>query len=192
MGLLSKRILTFPNVLTSCRIIVSPIIGYFLLNNMYEPALALTAANGATDFFDGWYARKYKAQTQLGKFLDPLADKIFIFSTVAPLIRNGAIPSYLGGIILCRDLGLILGSMKYYRSLHFDASKFRPTILSKINTSLQIAYVLALITSGAFGVAKNYYTIETVEAMKILVSSTSICTTFQYWHIYRKFRINPL
>lgn len=185
MGL-AQKIITIPNILTISRIALSPVIGCCLLRNMYEPAFILTMINGTTDFLDGWYARKFKMQSNLGKIIDPLADKIFVFSSVVPLIYNGFIPTYLGGVIVTRDLGLIIGSARYFKSARFNASNIRPTLLSKINTTIQISYILSLIASGAFHSLETLFSLGAIEAMKILVCTTSFCTAFQYLNIYGK------
>lgn len=188
---LTQKIFTVPNALTTARIMLSPVIGYCLLKNMYEPALALTLANGTTDFLDGWYARKYKATSNLGKLLDPIADKFFIFSTIAPLVYTGIIPVYLGGIIIVRDVTILFGSYKYYSSKHFIQSRFRPTFLSKINTSIQISYIIATIASNAVDVFKGNNYFQFIELMKVLVCSTSIATSMQYFSIFRRLTSIP-
>ena len=82
--------LTISNVLTVLRMLLSPLVMYFILISKPYTALALFLINLATDLFDGYLARKRKETTTLGKILDPISDKLFYgFVLFGVLIKNG-------------------------------------------------------------------------------------------------------
>ncbi|WP_313561947.1 CDP-alcohol phosphatidyltransferase family protein, partial [Ruminiclostridium cellobioparum] len=65
-----------PNLLTLIRLLIVPVLGYFLYFEHYIPAMILFAFGGFTDVLDGYIARKYNLITKWGKVFDPLADKL--------------------------------------------------------------------------------------------------------------------
>jgi len=74
------------NLLTICRIVLSPLIFVLILWKIWVPATILLAVAFATDLADGYIARKFKQRTKTGKILDPIADKILAFSAIVPLL----------------------------------------------------------------------------------------------------------
>jgi CDP-diacylglycerol--glycerol-3-phosphate 3-phosphatidyltransferase len=98
-----------PNMLTMVRILVIPFVLVFVY---YESrfnsfiAASLFAAASVTDFFDGWLARRKGLITLVGKFLDPLADKLMVMSTLVMLIPLGRIPAWVVVLLLTRELAI--------------------------------------------------------------------------------------
>ena len=95
---------SIPNLLTLSRIASIPLIvvTFYLegpLGNWLGLIILIFA--GATDFFDGYLARAMHQQSSLGKFLDPIADKLLISSLILMLVGSGGIPAV---VILCREL----------------------------------------------------------------------------------------
>ncbi|HBS47725.1 TPA: CDP-diacylglycerol--glycerol-3-phosphate 3-phosphatidyltransferase [Candidatus Dependentiae bacterium] len=94
-----------PNILTLFRILLTPLFLYFIFNeNHYFIAIVIFTIASITDFFDGKVARKYNANSEFGKFLDPLADKVLILSTFAAFYFLNIIPLWFLIIIFIRDL----------------------------------------------------------------------------------------
>ena len=86
---MKERILNFPNILTILRILLVPFFIYFLLQEqLFYKIIAFTLFSLAsiTDFIDGYLARKWKQETEFGKFLDPFADKILVVGAFLALI----------------------------------------------------------------------------------------------------------
>jgi CDP-diacylglycerol--glycerol-3-phosphate 3-phosphatidyltransferase len=106
LGTLKKDILNAPNAITVARIAMIPVILAF---TYYEGRVnsfiagGLFAITGATDFLDGWVARRTGTVTLVGKFLDPLADKLIVMSVLIMLVHLGRVPAWLVILILARE-----------------------------------------------------------------------------------------
>lgn len=99
--------LNLPNQLTLSRIFVVPLVVVLLMfpgKWTCFAAGAFFAIAGFTDLFDGYLARKANQITILGKFLDPLADKILVSSVLIMLVQLGWVPGWVAIIIICRDV----------------------------------------------------------------------------------------
>ena len=129
-----------PNILSIFRIMMSPFFILFMIQD--EPyflllSLLLIFIVSVTDFFDGYYARKYKLVTELGKYLDPIADKIFISTVLFTLyfiLGNDTFPLWMVVLILLRDVFItILRSFLKAKNLQFATSR-----LAKSKTLIQI------------------------------------------------------
>lgn len=108
----TERILTLPNVLSFARLLGVPLFLWLLLARPYD-LLAVVALVflGATDWVDGYLARKYNQRSKLGQVLDPLADRLYILATLIGLAIRGIIPWWLVLLLLARDVlmaGLVL------------------------------------------------------------------------------------
>lgn len=105
------RILTVPNALSLARILL---VGYYLYL-LFGPddrvtATVVLAVAGATDFADGYIARRFDQVTTLGKVLDPVADRILLGSAISSMIVYGAVPPWLASAVLGRE-GLVAGAV---------------------------------------------------------------------------------
>jgi CDP-diacylglycerol--glycerol-3-phosphate 3-phosphatidyltransferase len=106
LGKLRRDILNAPNAITVVRIAMIPVILAF---TYYEGRVnsfiagVLFAITGATDFLDGWMARRTNTVTVVGKFLDPLADKLIVMSILIMLVHLGRVPAWLVILILARE-----------------------------------------------------------------------------------------
>ena len=106
MANLKKELLNVPNILTMARILAIP---FFILFTWYaDPRSSLYAAlifgaASATDFLDGWLARRQGLVTVTGKFLDPLADKLIVMAAFVLLVRLGRVSSVLVILLLARE-----------------------------------------------------------------------------------------
>ena len=100
-----NRILTVPNVITLVRLACLPLYLYLLLgrdNN--EAAAVLLAALGATDWVDGYVARHFHQVSNLGKILDPVADRLLFFVGIGGILAVGAVPVVVAVIVLAREI----------------------------------------------------------------------------------------
>lgn len=137
-----------PNILSTARIIAAPYVCWLLWQREYGPALLWMAAIGATDWFDGFLARRFKAQSKLGAILDPIADKVLLAGAFLTLAITGAIPVWLAWLVLGRD-AVILGFAIIVLAFTKTRREFPPSLAGKMSTGGQILYVLAVTAVGA-------------------------------------------
>lgn len=138
-----KRISNLPNWLTAFRILCIPLVVMFLwFSGRLSSFLAAFFMGMAfiTDILDGYYARKYESVTALGKFLDPLADKILVLISMIMLIRLERIPVLIVIVIIARELAVTgLRSIAVSEGIVIQASR-----LGKYKTIFQAVAVLGL------------------------------------------------
>jgi cardiolipin synthase len=111
-GASSRRILTIPNVLSFLRLSTVPFFVWLFASGREEVAVIVYGAGAWTDFFDGWIARHTGSVTELGKLLDPLADRIFIIALAVALVARDTLPLWLALVIVVRDV-LLLSAFPY-------------------------------------------------------------------------------
>jgi len=131
-----------PNILTIFRIISLPVLILMILSseqkfNYY--AVLLFTAISASDFFDGYFARKMSIESSFGKMLDPIADKLFIIAVIICLMINGTIVHLSlipGFLIICREI-FVSGLREYYSAANSNAV-INVSNLGKIKTAIQM------------------------------------------------------
>ena len=105
----SDRILTLANVITSIRLCLAPIaLGYLLFGNDIV-ATVLFSVTAATDFLDGQIARRTNTVTKLGQILDPAVDRVLMICGVVGLLAIGRLPAWIVILVLARDAFLLVG-----------------------------------------------------------------------------------
>jgi CDP-diacylglycerol--glycerol-3-phosphate 3-phosphatidyltransferase len=103
----TTRVLTVPNVLSALRLLGVPLFLWLLLGPEADgAALAVLMVSGWTDYFDGKIARRYGLISPLGQVLDPLADRLYVLSTLGAFLLRDVIPLWLVVVLLARDLVL--------------------------------------------------------------------------------------
>ena len=106
----TDRILTVPNVITMIRLALLPVFVWLLFGKEDRAAAAwLLAAIGTTDFFDGYIARHFNQVSELGKILDPVADRLLFFVGAGSILIDGSIPTWFAIAVLLREL-LVAGA----------------------------------------------------------------------------------
>ncbi len=136
-----------PNLLTLLRIGAAPILVLLLRDRDYDLALLVFVLAGLSDCLDGYVAKRFGLASRLGAILDPLADKMLIISAYSMLTLLGDLPFWLLVAVGFRDL-LIIGGYLVLVSIDGDVV-MRPSIVSKINTLLQITLVLVVLIQNA-------------------------------------------
>ncbi len=109
-AVVSDRVLTVPNVLSALRLVGVPAFLWLLLSGHDGWALTVLALSGVTDYLDGKVARTYHLESRVGQLLDPIADRLYIVSTLAGLGWRDIIPWWLVVLLLARDV-LLVGLM---------------------------------------------------------------------------------
>ncbi len=143
--------MNLPNKLTMLRIICVPVFCVLYAKGMYVAALIVFAAASLTDMLDGYIARKYNLVTNFGKIMDPLADKILVYSAFCLMIQDMTIPAWMLIVILFREF-LVAGMRTVAAS---EGIVIAAGITGKIKTVLQMFAVLMLIPhfQGAWNTA---------------------------------------
>lgn len=103
----TDRLLTVPNVISLGRLASVPLFVWLFVSGRENLAVALYAVGALTDFFDGYIARRTNSVSELGKLLDPLADRIFIVALAVALVARQVLPLWLAVAIIARDLLLV-------------------------------------------------------------------------------------
>lgn len=139
--------MNIPNTLTVGRLIAVPVVVWLIASERYEWAFWLFLAAGITDAIDGYLARRLNQRTNLGAYLDALADKTLLMSIYVTLAITGDVPHWLAIIIVFRDL-MILGAVVLSWLLERPMA-IAPLAISKLNTTAQIiAAAMALFAHG--------------------------------------------
>tara|TARA_B100000676_G_scaffold312232_1_gene385437 strand:- start:896 stop:1450 length:555 start_codon:yes stop_codon:yes gene_type:complete len=131
--------MNFANIITIVRLLFTPFIIWLISSGYYKTSFIFFILSGLSDAIDGFIAKKFNQITILGSYLDPLADKILIVSSILILGFIGIIPSWLLILIVSRDLA-IFGAVIISWLMESDL-KIEPIFSSKINTFLQILYI---------------------------------------------------
>ena len=126
------------------RLFVLPYLVITILDGHWRLAFALLWLAGVSDGFDGLLARKLHQRTTLGLYLDPIADKLLMSTMFLVLTHVGIIPRYVTVLVFSRDLGILLIATLLFATN--TLRDFRPSLLGKINTVIQILGVLAVMT----------------------------------------------
>ncbi len=106
-GVASSRVLTIPNVLSLARLATVPVFVWLFVTDHTNAAVALYAIAAWTDFFDGYLARKLGSVSELGKLLDPLADRVFIVALAVALVARDVLPLWLAITVIARDIVIL-------------------------------------------------------------------------------------
>ena len=104
LPVVSDQVLTLPNVLSFLRLVGVPVFLWLILTGQDGWALVVLTASGISDYLDGKIARHYGLVSRIGQLLDPLADRLYIVSTLFGLAYRGVIPWWLVGILVAREL----------------------------------------------------------------------------------------
>ena len=136
---MSKYFIFIPNLLSIIRIVlVYPILYNIFLGNFIISIIYFVIAS-VTDALDGFLARKMDWQTQLGKILDPVADKLLLSGTIFILWLNDYIPFYIFIIFISRDIAILIGAA--IKMSLIESATPLPNFLGKFTTILQIVYI---------------------------------------------------
>jgi cardiolipin synthase len=127
-------------------LLVAPIV-VLLARGDYATTMWLFAVAAVTDALDGFLAKRFGWTSDLGKVLDPLADKLLLVSVFLTLAVVGLVPVWLAAAAVARDLTITGGAIAY--KLWFGPLNGRPTPVSKLNTLCQILYLLVVVASAA-------------------------------------------
>ncbi|MBR5273136.1 MAG: CDP-alcohol phosphatidyltransferase family protein [Clostridia bacterium] len=157
---------SIPNILSVFRIIIIPFFIFFYVRNMYIFALATLVISGCTDTLDGTIARKFNSITELGKVLDPLADKLTQVAIAIVLCIRYPFVAPMFAILVIKEVCMIIFS---YRLLKLGAAPIAALWWGKVATA--VFYVVT-----CFIVAFGHYLADKTYGIIILLTLTGIST----------------
>ena len=134
---------TAPNLLTLLRICVAPFLVAAILESRFALSFGLFLVAGLTDALDGALARVLKQRSQLGEYLDPVADTLLLSTLFVVLTHMGLIPARVTVLVFGRDVGILVVSAILYAAV--GRREFIPSLLGKANTLLQVSAVAAVL-----------------------------------------------
>ena len=176
---MSSRIVTVPNLLTVFRMVLIPVFVSLLFYQRFVLALTVFILAGVTDGLDGLLARRFDQKSQLGTILDPIADKLLLVTAFVvlsmrsvfpqPLPSHLPVPFWVTVAVISRDVFILVGAAAINIVTGFR--RFRPSMLGKINTTVQILAIALIIFAASFPYGTGYYlptTYTTVFTLAIL------------------------
>lgn len=132
-----------PNALCILRmVLVAPCV-LALLRGHYDVSLMVFGVAAVSDGLDGWLAKTFGWTSRLGKILDPIADKLLLVGIFLALAARELIPVWFVVAVVMRDAVIVVGAAAYHRFIGYLEG--RPTVVSKLNTFLQLSFVLLVI-----------------------------------------------
>jgi len=146
---------------------VTPFAVWLILEGYLLWAFWVFVAAGISDALDGFIAKRFNMETELGKYLDPLADKALLVSVYVSLGIEGHIPNWLVIMVVFRDVLIVGGALLFETMTH--SLTMQPLMISKVNTTLQIVLAAAVMASVGYG-------IDLAVALDVVVILTAMAT----------------
>lgn len=130
---------TLPNLLTALRIVLTPFVAWYLWQGDVERAFWIFVVAAITDLLDGTLARLLNQRSVLGAWLDPIADKLMLLTTLVMLCLTDLLPMWLLWTVLIRDAVVLAGAEAYRRLT--GGLDVRPTLSGKAATAMEFILV---------------------------------------------------
>ncbi|MCK0195445.1 CDP-alcohol phosphatidyltransferase family protein [Ancylobacter sp. 6x-1] len=163
-----------PNIITIGRIFLVPVVVWAIGAHQYALAFWLFLAAGISDGIDGFIAKRFDLASELGAYLDPLADKALLVSIYVTLALAGVLPVWLAIAVVSRDI-MIVGAVILSWGLDKPVA-IRPLVISKLNTTAQIGFAALILATLGFGLDPG----RALEVGMVLVGSLTACSALAY------------
>lgn len=179
---MSSRIITLPNILTLFRMALIPVFVSLLFYQRFVWALVIFCIAGITDGLDGLFARRFNQKSQLGTILDPVADKLLLVTSFVVLSlptitaqktppSHLPVPFWVTAAVISRDIFIVVGAAAINIVTGFRS--FRPSWLGKLNTTVQILAVVAILIAASIPSWISGYYLPSVYATVFAMSVIS-------------------
>ncbi len=163
-----------PNLICIVRLALIWPVAAALAAGRFPLALGLFILAGASDGLDGYLAKRFNWTSELGKFLDPMADKLLLVTVFIESAWLELVPWWITAGAVARDVMIGLGALIF--RVWFGPLHGRPTVISKINTAAQVLYLTAVMLNAAVGVPPR----EVLEALAVITFATIILSGYHY------------
>lgn len=145
----SRLFANLPNLITLARLLMTPLAVSMIVAHRFVEAFVIFVLAGVSDGVDGFIAKRFDLRTELGAYLDPLADKALLTSIYITLAVIGALSPALAILVVSRDLMILFAVVVSW--LLSKPMEIRPVFISKFNTVAQIAFAALMLGARAFG-----------------------------------------
>jgi CDP-diacylglycerol--glycerol-3-phosphate 3-phosphatidyltransferase/cardiolipin synthase len=139
-----ERLLTLPNAVSMSRLVLAAL---FVADRQPAARLALLVTASATDYFDGWLARRRRAASRWGALIDPIADRAFVFTATCAFLFEGAITTAAYFTLLARDIATAIGFLVARSVPWLRDVTFRARWPGKIVTGLQLLTLVVVLVA---------------------------------------------
>ncbi|KAH9614006.1 hypothetical protein KSS87_010851 [Heliosperma pusillum] len=187
-----ESFVNWPNFVSVSRMVSGPVLAWMIVNEWYLPAFVGLAVSGASDWLDGYLARRMGINSVVGSYLDPLADKVLVGCVALAMVENNLLHPGLVGLVVLRDVMLVGGAVynrasslswqweSWYDFFNLDGTrpeKVEPLFISKVNTVFQLILVAAALLQPEFGTTETQ---PYITYLSCLVASTTVASTASY------------
>lgn len=166
---------SLPNLISLGRLVLAPTIIAMIATERWKEACVVFIVAGLSDAIDGWIARFFDLRSELGAYLDPLADKALIVSIYVALAIVGAIPATITIIVVARDV-MIIGAFMI-SVLMRKPIKAKPLLISKLNTAAQLGFAALVLGIRAFDFQSGLW----FYLLLYLVAALTLASTAAYF-----------
>lgn len=163
-----------PNFICLVRLALIWPIAAALYGHGYGLALALFVVAAISDGLDGYLAKRFNWISELGKVLDPAADKLLLVTVFIEAAWLGLVPWWVTAAAVARDVMIALGALVF--RLWFGPLHGRPTVISKINTAAQLLYLMAAMLGAAIAFPPG----DVLRALALIVFATTVLSGLGY------------
>lgn len=172
--------LNIPNLISLGRLICIPFTVWLILNGSMLVAFWVFVAAGFSDALDGYIAKRFDLRSEIGAFLDPIADKALLVCVFITLGAAGYIEVWLVILVVFRD-GLIVAGASVYQIL-FQNLTMHPLTISKVNTAFQFLMVMLVMGAAGFSIGAEL----AIQIAGLAVAVTSIWSGATYVIIWSR------
>ena len=166
--------LNLPNLISFARLLSVPLTVWLILHEIHLAAFWVFVGACISDAADGFIAKKFHLQTELGRYLDPLADKALLVSVFITLGHVGLMYTWLVILVVFRDVLIICGAVLSH--LRDQKLSMRPKLVSKINTTVQFILVATVMFMSGEGISNALIT----DMVSYLVATTTLFSGAAY------------
>lgn len=169
---------SIPNLITLGRVILVPVVFWLLLSGELQPAFLAFVVAGISDAVDGFLAKRFGWETELGAYLDPIADKLLIVCIFIALGVTARLPSWLVILVVSRDVLIVIAVVLSWLLDH--PTPMKPLAVSKMNTLVQIVLAGTVLADEAFALNLN----GPVQLLILLTAVTTVASLAAYLRIW--------
>jgi cardiolipin synthase (CMP-forming) len=140
--------MNLPNFISLGRLFLTPLLIWLIMIGKLNTAFWIFLIAGLSDILDGLLARLLKDQTTIGRYLDPIADKVLLVAIFLTLGVKGLVPSWLVILVVFRDVTILGGTILL--SIFSKPAAIKPIMISKVNTFFQIFLITSVLWQKAY------------------------------------------